>query len=400
MKTSEIDKAVLDIKTEIQHEPTSDNYFQIDVLKAIMIFLVIFDHTIPWVYKDYMGVQLWERISIPVFLVILGFNMGLSFQRTGEKSLIKLYSWKYFKKKFWRYIWPFIMLYVISSIVGFLLDGLNAFTQYEHGGFSFENLFLGILPFWGPGNWFLPVLFISILIMPLLYKGFSGKWIWSAITLILCYVVEFSTYLFLYFGFYHNPFPTWDSYYTWLFVRLTIGITPFSMLSAIGLGFLLSRNTKLFAKQNLIIWILFPISFFYLFQRAFLANFLRGIPPFQYLTGDYHLFVFPYSALIVLLMINLLPRNSNNFLARGIKIISKSTYHILLTQIFYFAIVVALYGDHYSASIFGINPSNIIINLVYLIMNWAICIPIGILWWYLENFTIRTYHKKEKINRK
>ncbi|MFX0010644.1 MAG: hypothetical protein ACFE9R_10035, partial [Candidatus Hermodarchaeota archaeon] len=67
---------------------------------------------------------------------------------------------------------------------------------------------------------------------------------------------------------------------------------------------------------------------------------------------------------------------------------------------FYFAIVVALYGDHYSASIFGINPSNDIINLVYLIMNWAICIPIGILWWYLENFTIRIYHKKEKIYRK
>ena len=330
MYMSEKDESVMDIKTDNQLEPAYEDYFQVDILKAIMIFLVIFDHTIPWVYKDYIGVQLWERISIPVFLVILGFNMGLSFQRTGEKSLIKLYSKKYFKKKFWRYIWPFIMLYIVSSIVGFLLDGLNAFVQYEHGGFSFEHLFLGILPFWGPGNWFLPVLFISILIMPLLYKGFSGKWIWSAITLILCYVVEFSTYLFLYFGFYHNPFPTWDSYYTWLFVRLTIGITPFSMLSAIGLGFLLSRNTKLFAKQNLIIWVLFPISFFYLFQRAFLANFLRGISPFQYLAGDYHLFVFPYSAFIVLLVINLLPRNSNNILARGIKIISRSTYHILL----------------------------------------------------------------------
>jgi surface polysaccharide O-acyltransferase-like enzyme len=52
------------------------NYFQVDILKALMIFLVIFDHTIPWSIKDNLGVSLWERISIPVFMVILGFNFG------------------------------------------------------------------------------------------------------------------------------------------------------------------------------------------------------------------------------------------------------------------------------------------------------------------------------------
>ena len=73
------------------------------------------------------------------------------------------------------------------AINGFDLDALN---QYQMR-FSFPHLFIGILPFYGPGNWFLPVVFWSILIMPLLYKGFSGNLKWRIISLILCFVVEY-----------------------------------------------------------------------------------------------------------------------------------------------------------------------------------------------------------------
>ncbi|MHA1670808.1 MAG: hypothetical protein ACTSV5_09540, partial [Promethearchaeota archaeon] len=78
-----------------KQEKKRSYFFQVDVLKTIMIFLVIFDHTIPWDIKDNLGVALWERISIPVFLVIMGFNMGLSFQKKKNHSLNNLYSWKY-----------------------------------------------------------------------------------------------------------------------------------------------------------------------------------------------------------------------------------------------------------------------------------------------------------------
>jgi len=69
------------LKVNSEKEKKHASFFQVDVLKTIMIFLVIFDHTIPWDIKDHLGVALWERISIPVFLVIMGFNMGLSFQK-------------------------------------------------------------------------------------------------------------------------------------------------------------------------------------------------------------------------------------------------------------------------------------------------------------------------------
>ena len=118
---------------------TSRYYFQVDFLKAVMIFLVIFDHTIPWSLKENIGVALWERISIPVFLVIMGFNMGLSFRRVENPSLRTLYSSRYFKGKFWRYIYPFIVLWIVSSLIGLSINGVGALNQYRPGW----NFFLG-----------------------------------------------------------------------------------------------------------------------------------------------------------------------------------------------------------------------------------------------------------------
>jgi len=356
-----------------------------------MIFLVIYDHTIPWVIKSDIGATLWERISIPVFLVIMGFNMGLSFSKLEDKRLRNLYSWKYFKRKFWRYIYPFIILYLVSSIIGYLLHGIGAMSQYEDH-FAPEHLFLGILPFWGPGNWFLPVIFLTILIMPLLYKGFSGKLIWRILTLLLCFLIELATYLYLYIGFYQDPFTSWPNYYAWRFNRVTISIIPFSMLSAIGLGLWFSRNPNIFAKQNILIWILAPLSFIYIIANSFYEYRIF------FMAGDYHMFIFPYSAFLVLLLIKVLPKRWDNWFAKAISMIGKSTYHILLTQILYFSVVYSVYGDHYGASIFGINWSYDLTIYLYLIINWAICIPYGVLWYFID-FKLREYYLNHKKNR-
>jgi len=233
-----INENKLTIKEQNSISPKDSHFIQVDIIKAIMIFLVIFDHTFPWdPLKNNMGVALWERISIPVFLVIMGFNMGFSFDRKGERSLRKLYSWNYFKRKFWRYIFPFLLLYFVSTLIGLAINGFDpdALNQYQRS-WSFEHLFIGILPFYGPGNWFLPVIFWSILIMPLLYKGFSGKLRWRIITLILCYVVELSLQLAILFIFDPRNISSWPDWYDFLFYYRFITATPFFMLSAIGLG--------------------------------------------------------------------------------------------------------------------------------------------------------------------
>ena len=61
----EIDLQTIKLKDKL--DSTEQRFFQIDFLKAAMIFLVIFDHFVPWEIKGNIGVALWERISIPVF---------------------------------------------------------------------------------------------------------------------------------------------------------------------------------------------------------------------------------------------------------------------------------------------------------------------------------------------
>jgi hypothetical protein len=394
----EADSQILIKPDEI--EIKDKRFFQVDFVKAVMIFLVIFDHTIPWdPIKNELGVALWERISIPVFLVIMGFNMGLSFSKMEDKRLRKLYSWRYFKKKFWRYIYPFIVLWIVSSLIGLAINGfdLDALNQYEEGAWDFEHLFIGIIPFWGPGNWFLPVIFWTILLLPLLYKGFSGKLIWRILTLLLCYAIELSIQLALFNIFDQYDFPTWEAYFEFRYWYYFIATTPFFMLSAIGLGMWFSKKPNLFAKQNLFMWILLPLSLYYLIQYQFFGF------SYEFIRGDYNLFVFPYSAFLVLLAIKLLPKRWDNWFTKIFSTIGKSTYHILLTQIIYFSVVYSLYGDHYGASIFGVNTiydfplnnADFLTILGSLLINWGICIPFGVFWYYVD-FELRNYYTRYK----
>ena len=361
-------------------EERGKNLFQVDCLKAAMIFLVIFDHIVAWGVKDQMGVTLWERISIPVFLVIMGFNMGLSFQRRGVSRLKELYSWSYFKSKFLRYLVPFLVLYGFSTLLGLIFYQFNITAMYhgqyypEHG---FIQLFTGILPFWGPGNWFIPVIFGSILIFPLLYWAFTKK---PILTLILCFAVEIIMQLIVFFVI--GQITTWEEAHI---VGLFMTSFPF-YLSAIGLGLWFSFNRKPFSRRNLFIWISFPISLTYIILYQFFDFRFRigDVPLFR---GDYLFLIFPYSAVLFLLVMMILPQKSDNKFSRAISLIGKSTYHILLTQMFGYAFIFLLRGTHYL-----IDVGFTFLDALLLIYAWIIFIPFGILWYKMD-------HEKNIIRR-
>ena len=396
----EIDESIEDIKKENQKEAIYGNFFQIDVLKALMIFLVIFDHTIPWDIKNNMGVALWERISIPIFMIIMGFNIGHSFQKKKNKNLESYYTEGYFGKKIIRFIVPFIILYIVSTAIGSMIYGpsIDLIEAGQWGTrYDERHLIIGILPFWGPGNWFIPVIFGAIIILPLVYKGFSGSTTKAIIALIACYIIEIIAQLVVFTLKNPNPPPTyqsWDDYYNAILIIYSI----FFLFSSVGLGMWFSRNHNIFKKQNAFIWILFPISLVYLINYQFFGYRIL-VDGVALLTGDYNLLVFPYSAFLFLIVMRVLPNKSNSRLAKIIKSISRATYHILLTQILYFGIVYALYGDHYRASIFGINYSEDYVAFLYLMINWSICIPIGTALWYGEKhikFYIRRHIEIEQ----
>ncbi len=367
-KKQSIELLLVETEKEISEE-SKKNFFQVDFLKAAMIFLVIFDHMVYWDVKNYIGVALWERISIPVFLVIMGFNMGLSFQRKKATKLRELYSWSYFKSKFLRYIVPFLVLYAVSTFIGLFMYGFNLSAMY-HGQYypnhGIINLFIGILPFWGPGNWFLPVIFQSILIMPLLYKAFTKK---PILTLILCFVVEIIFHLIIFF--FIGDITTWEEVH---YLKL-IMYSVFFLLPGIGLGMWFSFGYKFEDKRNFFMWFLYPISLAFIVAYQFFGFriIINGIP---FLRGDYYFLIVPYSAFLVLLAINFLPQKSEGRISRAISMIGKSTYHILLIQILGYGMITAYWGTHYGI-VAGFGPDKIF----DIITAWILFISFGILWY-------------------
>ncbi|NHJ13463.1 MAG: hypothetical protein EAX95_07285 [Candidatus Thorarchaeota archaeon] len=332
-------------------------FFQVDAMKALAIFLVILDHSLPWGVKWSILAPFWERISIPLFLIIMGFNLGHSFQWSGQVGLRELYSRLYFEKKTKRFILPLLGLFLASTLLGYALGDLE---------FQWSNL-LGVLPFRGPGNWFVPVILTSIFVLPLIYWSFIR---WPRLTVAICLLVDLSMHVFV------TQFMNilWPELESFSFIPVFFRMNILTHLFAVGIGIWFSRGHRIEDKRNTAIWVLGPISAIYIGAWLFIG--LR-IP---FLAGDYTAFVYPYSALLFLLGMDMLPRNASGRIAGFVRLVSRSTYHILLFQIFYFSIV-CFFWPSYSAEGFGLDA---VAYFVYFGVNLAISFAGGIVWFMLE----------------
>lgn len=535
---------------KLPEKTSSDNFLQIDILKGIMIMLVIIDHAIPREIREGWANSLWERISIPVFLIIMGFNAANSF----KKNDVPLSSFKSFLqycfRKIKRYLIPFALLYLLSTIFGLIKYG--GFESLLHNQFddhwSRDFLWLLILPFYGPGNWFISVVFQSVIIMPFLYWGYKKS---PKITLFLSVIWEIGFYCLLYAYFGHSityyPDSPPSGYFmlrlsviglinaivigfwfadhqdigsgsilpeqnnlvmtqdetqettpkdietprkkipyhfylvllsvivicsilirtvfldtenearsiglTILLIFLVIGLYCYRPLLEFLIIFIISLvlviifaiaieyynesviidystftvnprwgifflNMAIFIlpyfinifyspkNKNWFIWILFLLSGTYLLSYQYIIH--DDYFNFRYflMAGDYHFLVYPHSAFIVLLFLKMIPKKSNFVLFRGFAYVGKATYHILLTQIFVYGIMLSTVGDHYFGEAF-VNryldySSNYILAVwIYVIIIWLICIPIGILWYLIEkkvfSYIKQTRRRKEQI---
>ena len=148
-------------------------------------------------------------------------------------------------------------------------------------------------------------------------------------------------------------------------------------------------------NKNWFIWILFLMSASYLIYYQYAG--------FRYLllTGDYHFLVYPHSAFIVLLFLKMIPKKSKFVLFRGFAYVGKATYHILLTQIFVYGIMLSTtFGEHYFQGAlmdqYVANPAQYNgAAWIYTMIMWIICIPIGILWYLVEK-KVFSYIKQRK----
>jgi hypothetical protein len=353
--------------------PERKHYFQLDVLKAIAIAFVVLDHSLTWDIKHAIGGPFWERTSIPFFLLVMGFNMGISFRYSGATTLRELYSREYFSKKVKRYVFPFILLYALSILAGFYFHSLE-FNQYS---------LIGWLPFWGPGNWFIPVVLSSIFVFPAVYWAFTKS---PKVTVLLCFLSE----IFLQFiMFIAAPLILVNGSYVYfnaeaIFLTTVIRTNILFLLPAVAMGLWFSSGFDLKDKRNRFMAAAFPLSFVYLVAYQFFDfrfAIINGIYRYNLIWGDYTFLVYPYSALIFLLAMKYLPSTPQNRLHGFISKIGRATYHIFLFQIFYFSI---WYFNNPGFENVGFG-SDVLLHLPFYLVNLTLTFIGGLTWYTIEH---------------
>jgi len=324
---------------------------------------------------------LWERIAIPGFVVIMGFNLGISYKEKGITTLKEAYSKEYFVSKMKRYIIPYIILYFIQTIIFLFVNVIFQPEMIEVAPYYFsEYMMLGYTPFYGPGMWFMPALFGSILVFPLLYIGYKKA---PIATFIACFIIEWLMHT-LAFNTYSERWVTRQFFSTHIYC----------MFSGIGMGLWISDDHDIYSVRNTIIWMLLPMSLIYLFIYSIFGFYDLNVFLYYiglgWIGGDYNFLAFPYSAFLFLIILKIFPKNSEKGFSKIIKKISRSTYHILLFQILYFSI-----AYHFWFSIadgFDSHPTD---YLWYYPLNLLITITGGIIWQTLES----KFYKKIKENK-
>ena len=309
---------------------------------------------------------LFTQQVIPIFIIIMSFNMSLAFCRRGYSELKKFYSLNELKRKFRRYFIPYIFIFAISLILGFIFF-LTTNRQILYLNF---RLIMGYLPIDGPGNYFISLIIQMILLFPLIYIFFKYN---KNVCLILGFFLAFMCEI-------GNNFGTNGIWYTDSLVRF---------LPHIILGIWIS-DLYLASELKNKYFILFGIfsGFYLIFMSQFENGILGGIHFIPY-TASQNLFSSGWSALILIIGLMFLPKEKS-FLTKPVAIIGKASYHIYLIQIVYFGLVGSFGLKYHSLfDLFSIN------NITIIGISLSIVILSGIVFYLLDklNFFIRFNHK-------
>jgi len=366
------------VNTETRTDPSvvcSDSVdprriLQIDLLKALAITAVLIQHTAlgfepnDAVLRAVFDLSLYQ--GVPVFLVVLGLNAGLSFTRRGCKSLKEALSQAYLFRRFFRILCPFFMAFLLALFVGaifFLKTGMDIIYI---GPFTL----IGFLPILGPGNFYVSIVLQSIVALPFLYVAYKKR---PLVTIGSCFAISAIVTLVTVFQYPNQAaYAASDYYFSFAYVCIL------AYLATIALGIWLSDHFNERLERNHLVMLGAAVSACYI-VIALSANVLNRLPVLEALTSFYPL-------LLVLLGIRYLPdRVTHGFVGR-LAFLGRASYHIFLVQIIFFgvggagawvALMTALHQPILNDTVLLISSS---------LASIAICIAAGVIFQQISNF--------------
>lgn len=299
-------------------------YPQIDFLKGVAIISVLFLHIIPGVHlsRFYSGLTISQ--AVPVFFIIFAITTTISLQKNDFKTFFDLFSKDQIKRKMRRYLYPFLLISMISIFITYFVHFRNFDLISIFIDFCLS--FIGVFPpSGGPGDYFVSDLIQLIIVAPVVY-----------------YCMKKSPQKFLVFFLFMNllfelvapTFPLYDMMY-----RRCI----FRYLGLIALGFYISddflKNMYIDLKEKKYRWMIPLSAFSFLYLIYFNANSFYLFRP-EWITQNILSFFYP--VLLVILILNYYTKISRKI---GKKIITpflllgRASYHIFVVQIFYFVYI-------------------------------------------------------------
>lgn len=261
-----------------------------DLLKFFAICGVLIIHIIG---KTAYGGVFWYAQAVPIFMVLMGYNCKANI------------NWHSLGKSYMSYL----MIYMISLIIAII----------QHMPFSVHYLPIGLLPFAGPGTYWILLYFLFVLISPIIYRMkeqmnivtflsllFISGWMFDVIYKLLALPVE---------------------------VKIIYSSCPLRYVLCFGLGMIIKEKSSLWFIKR--IWWLALLSALYLY----LKNYSSLDIPYLFFenagwsTGENSFTAF-YPAMLVALSMHLF----RNIKYSKILFLGRFTYHIFLFQILWFPI--------------------------------------------------------------
>ena len=321
-------------------------YNQIDILKGFAIILVLISHSIPnnkWKFDIFIYFHIYQ--AVPIFIILLAINNGLSFRKKSYLKLNQLYQKHYFIGKFKRLFLVLIFLYLFV-----LISNINIF-------------------FIGFGHYFIIILIQFIFIFPLIYYNYQKN---PKLTIIICFLIDFL------FQISFNYF--YDKIFHIIYINEIFKSSIFRYFSFIIIGLYIldkydnDKSLKIFLNNNKILYVLIPLSFLYLsFHYLIKNNFMEFLVYINYYETIFSVF---YSCFIVLIGLAYLPKQSKNQFYKFLQYIGKSSLHIFIFQIIFCYLIHTYTPELYS--------KNVLYMLIAVFITLTYCILIGILWYSIE----------------
>jgi acyltransferase-like protein len=291
-----------------QGAPSPGRSLAIDIVKAIALVGVIAQHGL----SDLRGSagSFWIFQAVPVLVVLFGMNMKASLDRRATLD-VQWYLRSYLPRRLDRLLVPFAIVWVVSYLLG------RVSGKGHIGGL----VLAGVLPLAGPGSYFVPMIILLTVAVPIIYVCYQRSVTATVVVLII-----------LDLGF--------ELVASKIHILMTHGqflydASPLRYIVAFIAGFLVvdgagSRVRRAGAAALVVASLVYLVL--ELTHGEWFGYFIDKW------TRPTNLLAVPYATALTLLLVRALPRTSSNPLIRMAGYAGKASFHVFLVQMVWFVV--------------------------------------------------------------